>query len=518
MKIPIENYIFNAAARTITFPSYVNIKLEGILIVTNVTQNNIIYLFNDPTKSGSVVGNVLTLTFNTTTYNNTDKLAIIYEDYTIALPAGTNNIGSVNVAGSLPLPNGAATESTLSAINRNFSEHSDLRLETGYLKTAATTEATSFSGFYFDDGAALWLTKNAINGSVTHFPSARSYRLNIGSGANDTITRQTLRVFPYFAGNVQSLSFGLLWSLQNNANVEVGYGDDNNGLFFLIQRTEEINSISLIKRSNASGTLVTDTIPQASWNIDKLNGLGPSGITLDLTKGQMFVIDWTWYGFGSITWSVRINGKNHPVHRLTGGNNLTAPLLGEPNQALRYKIYNTSLTTGNSFVQVSGIDLRSAGVDVSQRSSFARSTPFPVTTKTIGNNTTAVLVSLRPKISWKGRDNRGLIRLTKLWISCTQNGTYALIYNPVLTGANWIDVNTNYSFCDYDTSATSFTGGIVIYSGGVSAASGDSIVIPDTTDPISPYSDFSNTNIISLVFRSTNAGNLQFGLNWNEFI
>lgn len=50
---------------------------------------------------------------------------------------------------------------------------------------------------------------------------------------------------------------------------------------------------------------VDTRIPQSQWNIDKCDGTGPSGFNLDLTKMQMFYIDYSWYGAGFIRWGFR---------------------------------------------------------------------------------------------------------------------------------------------------------------------------------------------------------------------
>lgn len=46
-------------------------------------------------------------------------------------------------------------------------------------------------------------------------------------------------------------------------------------------------------------------IPQEEWNIDTMDGNGPSGYDLDLSKMQMFYIDYTWYGAGYIRYGLR---------------------------------------------------------------------------------------------------------------------------------------------------------------------------------------------------------------------
>jgi hypothetical protein len=83
MKKLISNYTFDKTAKTVTFVDYSAanpIKLENVLLVTNVTVNQIIYNFADPAFGGVVADNVLTLAFNTSTMTNSDKLQIFYDD------------------------------------------------------------------------------------------------------------------------------------------------------------------------------------------------------------------------------------------------------------------------------------------------------------------------------------------------------------------------------------------------------------------------------------------------------
>lgn len=80
MKILFENYSFNAASQQITFNTTDVIGLEDLLVITNVTDNVIIYNFADPTKGGTISNNVLTLTYNTTGMSNTDNLQIFLDN------------------------------------------------------------------------------------------------------------------------------------------------------------------------------------------------------------------------------------------------------------------------------------------------------------------------------------------------------------------------------------------------------------------------------------------------------
>lgn len=80
MKKLISNYTFNATARTIALNDYTSVDLEGLLLITNVTDNKIIYNFSDPNYGGGISGNVITLIYNTASMSNTDALQIYYDD------------------------------------------------------------------------------------------------------------------------------------------------------------------------------------------------------------------------------------------------------------------------------------------------------------------------------------------------------------------------------------------------------------------------------------------------------
>jgi len=62
-------------------------------------------------------------------------------------------------------------------------------------------------------------------------------------------------------------------------------------------------------------------IIQSSFNIDRLDGTGPSGYSIDLTKIQMWYIDYSWYGAGFVRWGVRtVDGQIYYAHKLQHNN------------------------------------------------------------------------------------------------------------------------------------------------------------------------------------------------------
>ena len=112
MKILVQqgDYTFTAAAKTVSLDNYVSIDIENVLLITNLVDNIIIYNFADPTKGGTVAGNVLTLTYDTTAMSDTDQLQIHYWDDTANTPIS----GSVSITGSVSVT-GPLTDAQLRA-------------------------------------------------------------------------------------------------------------------------------------------------------------------------------------------------------------------------------------------------------------------------------------------------------------------------------------------------------------------------------------------------------------------
>jgi hypothetical protein len=83
MKVLVPDYTFNAAEKQVTFTNYPSIKKEQILLITNTSQNQIIYNFASPALGGSLTSNTITLSADTTLMLNEDNLQIFIDDFVI---------------------------------------------------------------------------------------------------------------------------------------------------------------------------------------------------------------------------------------------------------------------------------------------------------------------------------------------------------------------------------------------------------------------------------------------------
>lgn len=86
----IGSYTFSASTKTVTISGAKIFKQEEILRITNTTDHIVLYDCADSAKTGTIVGNVMTLDYDTTSMDDTDSLQIIViynnsEDYSLSL-------------------------------------------------------------------------------------------------------------------------------------------------------------------------------------------------------------------------------------------------------------------------------------------------------------------------------------------------------------------------------------------------------------------------------------------------
>ena len=78
---------------------------------------------------------------------------------------------------------------------------------------------------------------------------------------------------------------------------------------------------------------------QEQWNLDRCDGTGKSGYTIDVTKMQMFYMDYSWYGAGFIRWGFRgTDGNVLYVHKIPNNNTNTEAYMRSGNLPARYEV------------------------------------------------------------------------------------------------------------------------------------------------------------------------------------
>ena len=141
-------------------------------------------------------------------------------------------------------------------------------------------------------------------GTVTN--TTVEYQVTTTTGATDSATLDSVERGRYMPGYAGQAGIGVRIPLAptNDQVFRWGMVDDENGAFFGQSVADGI--FVAIRRAG-----VDTIIPQASWNVDPLDGTGPSGLTLNLALGNIFQITFTWYGYGVIEFNVVVQNLQH---------------------------------------------------------------------------------------------------------------------------------------------------------------------------------------------------------------
>jgi len=173
--------------------------------------------------------------------------------------------------------------------------------------------------------------------SSTHDSDRASVVMAVTASTAGKRVRQTFSRPNYQPGKSQLVVMtGILGTGESGLTTEIGQHDDKNGAFF---RNED-GVVYVVKKSYATGTAVDTTVAQSSWNLDKMDGTGSSGITVDWSKTQIFLMDYQWLGVGRVRFGLDINGIIYYVHEMLHANALDVVFMSTPNNPLRYSIEN----------------------------------------------------------------------------------------------------------------------------------------------------------------------------------
>ena len=271
------------------------------------------------------------------------------------------------------------------------------------------------------------------------------------AGASTLVTNRTLRYLTGKGGDVRfagRFTTGVASSTQ-----EIGYGDDNDGFFFGYSGA----TFGLWRRKAAADTFVAQT----AWNVDPMDGTGPSGQTLDPTKSCVFKIEFQWLGAGAISFFAEASGGKAfaLVHVIEYAGLNTTPSISNPTLPIRMKVINTGNTTDltMSFASMAGF---LQGID--NDFGLARSTDQAKASVT----TEVAIMTIRNRATFNSITNRVPIKLTNLGAAVYDNVGSSLTMvriwkNATLGGTpSYANVNTSISVAEKDVAGTTVTGGV----------------------------------------------------------
>ena len=352
--------------------------------------------------------------------------------------------------------------------------------------------------------------------TVSYLENESTDVLTIGTASGDKIYRESKKVFPYQPGKALTVFQTFVFNTaKTGLRQRVGYFSRHNGVY--LQKSG--STVSIVRRTFTSGTIEEEVINQSNWNIDTLNGFGPSRITLDLSKAQIFFTEYEWLGVGSVKAGFAINGQFITVHQFNHANIINKVYMTTATLPLRYEIENIANTTSSSSLkQICTTVISNGGYDRHPEIwSASRATLF----QNIGTSF-APLAAVRLVA---GRMD-SVVTIAHLNIATTTNNLFewALLRNPSITGGSWVQ-NTPSQDTEYNVTATSLTGGTVVRRGYL-AGSNQNNAATDIEIPVGFDHQIGRTNadtpvsdIYCLAIRTiSGTGDAVGSIQWHELV
>ncbi len=294
-------------------------------------------------------------------------------------------------------------------------------------------------------------------GGTTAFNTNKSsVNLNVTATSGSHTLAQTFKVFPYQPGKgLLTLQTFTMNAAKTNLVQRVGYYSAYNGVYL----EQGANGVTFVVRTYTGGSVDNSRyVAQSNWNGDKLDGTGPSGVTLDLTKTQILWFDFEWLGVGNVRCGFVVNGQFIICHTFQNANIGTTVYMQTAILPLRFEILNSAATASSSTMQmICSSVLSEGGYEQTSQVFTARRTDDGVSIANNTNLTFTPLVSIRVNSSYYG----AIVIPQSILFHPTASGStgyeIALVRNATLTGATWAGTALCSGQVDVDLAATAMT-------------------------------------------------------------
>lgn len=329
-------------------------------------------------------------------------------------------------------------------------------------RARVSTPLTLFDSSHRYRDNNLWSSSNTAGGTYAFSTNEGVVNLNVSTTTNAEVVRETTKIFAYQPGkSLQIMNTFCFNEAKANLRQRVGYYGSQNG-FYLEQ---DGTSVSLVQRSYVTGSVVETRATQANWNVDKLDGTGPSLLTLDLSKAQILWMDIEWLGVGAVRMGFVINSKFIHCHTFFHSNVVTTAYITTASLPCRYEIKNTAATASSSTLKQICTSVISEGGYELRGLQQAIGTPIGSPRDLTTINTYYPVISIRLKSSPDRLD--AIVILTALsMLGVTNNANYnwQVIASGTTSNGSWVSAGTDSSV-EYNITGTSFTGGRILASG-----------------------------------------------------
>ena len=296
--------------------------------------------------------------------------------------------------------------------------------------------------------------------TITNNLGDSEFTLKVNDG-NDVAWLQSAERGRYVAGlqGEVGIATRMVDPLVGNQTLRIGLFDTSNGFYY---KYTSNNMYACILRD-----AIETEIARETWNIDRFDGTGPSGVTLNPFDGNIYNIRFTWYGYGDIEFRLTTVSADLIQSSYLGHvyNPFAQTSVKNPNLPLSVRL-DSNGTTATTTAKVAGRQYSLLGkytpifrLNAAYRLSF-----------NVNSLTFIPIMSIRRKIGYLGNS------IKAIEADLISGGQMVIQFRTgtTLTGASFTtpnDTDPNDTAVEYDTSATAVTGGIPIWTGLISGES-----------------------------------------------
>lgn len=399
-----------------------------------------------------------------------------------------NNDGTITQADSMAIlqssPTGANANSAAHMLSRipiryNPGQGIDIRFTALY--TTGVTNSVQIAGIG-EVGDGLFFGFNGTAFSILRreqgVPEIQTLTIDVGASSSGDITinldGQATVVAVTASDTVREIAVkiaaatgfkdaGLGWSafLNNSTVIFKSWSDGNKGGAFNLTDTGSTSAAGTFVETVTGVTTTNNWTAQTAWSLDVMDGTGPSGVTLDPTKLNVYKIEFQYLGAGSINFLIERpdTGRYVMVHRIEYANTNIIPSFVNPTLPLHImtkNLANTSNLTIKTGSMAGFIEGKESDVGLNQSVNNI---------KTGVGTTQTSIIAIKNNVVYQGKLNRVKVRIDGLNVSSdgAKLVTIRVIKNPILDGTPaFTDVDSNVSVMSFDTAGTTFTGGTEI--------------------------------------------------------
>lgn len=208
--------------------------------------------------------------------------------------------------------------------------------------------------------------------------------------------------------------------------------------------------VGTFSRTKAGENQTNTFIPSSSFNGDRLDGNGQSGMILNPQKGNVYELQFQYLGFGNAEFAIENpeNGKFTKFHTIKNSNNRTTPVLKNPNVSVLATSANIGGTTSKK-LKTASMAAFIEGEVIKLDPKFAKSWTF----SGVNSSIYVPLATLKANRVFNGQSCWGEFDLLRIAGSNEVNNktlTVGLFLDAVITG------DVNYQYVNQQNSIVSY--------------------------------------------------------------